>query len=214
MVHGRNIMPRRRRSEPSTIATIRAVITTRHPDLHSSHCAGVQPRGADRAGAVARWRIGLGLTAAMTVIYVGFILLIAYDKELLATVIAPGLSVGIVLGALVIVAAWALILIYVRWANRTTTTAVRGIRTGGCDERRRRRTEPDRDLGLLRLHRASRSASPGWAARRTEDHRASSSPPAAGHRLPERPRARRRLHERRELPRHRRPGRAFRASTA
>lgn len=80
--------------------------------------------------AAARWRIGLGLTAAMTAIYVVFILLIAYGKGVLGTVVAPGLSIGIALGVLVIVAAWALILIYVRWANTHYDHAVAAIRGG------------------------------------------------------------------------------------
>ena len=67
--------------------------------------------------AAARSRIAIGLTAAMTAIYVAFILLIAFGKAFLGTLIAPGLSIGIALGVLVIVAAWALILVYVRWAN-------------------------------------------------------------------------------------------------
>jgi uncharacterized membrane protein (DUF485 family) len=67
--------------------------------------------------AAARWRLALLLTAAMTVIYVGFILLIAFDKPLLGTVLMPGLSLGILLGVLVIITAWALIVIYVRWTN-------------------------------------------------------------------------------------------------
>ena len=71
-----------------------------------------------RALDAARWRIAVILTIAMTVIYVGFILLVAYGKPLLATPIADGLSLGILLGALVIVSAWLLIAIYVRWANR------------------------------------------------------------------------------------------------
>ena len=50
-------------------------------------------------------------------IVIGFILLVAYAKPLLATVVVPGLSLGILLGALVIVSAWVLIWIYVRWAN-------------------------------------------------------------------------------------------------
>lgn len=75
----------------------------------------------------ARWRVAGRLTLAMIAIYAGFILLIAYDKELLTRVVVPGLSVGILLGALVIVAAWALILIYVRWANRHYDTAVAGM---------------------------------------------------------------------------------------
>jgi uncharacterized membrane protein (DUF485 family) len=65
----------------------------------------------------ARWRVAVWLTVAMMVVYFGFILLVAYDKPLLTRLVVPGLSVGILLGALVIVAAWVLIWIYVRWAN-------------------------------------------------------------------------------------------------
>ncbi len=67
--------------------------------------------------AAERWRFSLWLTLAMMGIYFGFILLIAYNKPLLGTLVAPGLSLGILLGALVIVAAWVLIYIYVRWTN-------------------------------------------------------------------------------------------------
>lgn len=65
----------------------------------------------------ARGRIAAVLTAAMVAIYFGFILLIAFDKTLLARLVVPGLSLGILLGALVIVASWLLTWIYVRWAN-------------------------------------------------------------------------------------------------
>jgi uncharacterized membrane protein (DUF485 family) len=81
-----------------------------------------------RALDAARWRIAVSLTVAMTLVYVGFILLIAYGKPLLATVIVPGLSLGILLGALVILAAWILIVIYVRWANRHYDKAIAAIR--------------------------------------------------------------------------------------
>jgi uncharacterized membrane protein (DUF485 family) len=64
-----------------------------------------------------RWNVAITLTIAMIVIYFGFILLIAYNKPLLATPVTPGLSLGILLGALVIVASWLLTWIYVRWAN-------------------------------------------------------------------------------------------------
>ena len=67
--------------------------------------------------AAARWRLSILLTAIMTIVYVGFILLVAFNKPLLATVLMPGLSLGILLGVLVIVTAWALILIYVKWTN-------------------------------------------------------------------------------------------------
>jgi uncharacterized membrane protein (DUF485 family) len=67
--------------------------------------------------AAARWRLSMLLTAIMTIVYVGFILLIAFNKPLLGRVLIPGLSVGILLGVLVIITAWALILIYVKWTN-------------------------------------------------------------------------------------------------
>ena len=78
--------------------------------------------------AAARWRIAIALTLAMMVIYFGFILLVAYDKPLLTRVLAPGLSVGMLLGALVIVAAWVLMFVYVSWANRHHDAAVHAIR--------------------------------------------------------------------------------------
>ena len=53
----------------------------------------------------------------MVVLYFGFVLLIAYNKPLMARMLTPGLSVGILLGALVIVGSWLLTWIYVRWAN-------------------------------------------------------------------------------------------------
>lgn len=81
--------------------------------------------------AAARWRIGLGLTAAMTAIYVVFILLVAYGKTFLGRLLVPGLSIGIALGVLVILAAWGLILVYVRWANDHYDREVARIRGGG-----------------------------------------------------------------------------------
>jgi uncharacterized membrane protein (DUF485 family) len=81
-----------------------------------------------RALDAARWRMAVSLTVAMTLVYVGFILLIAYGKPLLATIIVPGLSLGILLGALVILAAWILIVIYVYWANQHYDPAIAAIR--------------------------------------------------------------------------------------
>ncbi len=68
--------------------------------------------------AARRARISTALTAAMIVIYFGFILLIAFNKPLMGRLVAPGLSLGILLGALVIVVSWLLTWVYVRWANR------------------------------------------------------------------------------------------------
>lgn len=74
--------------------------------------------------AARRWRVAIALTAAMLVTYFGFLMLVAYAKDMLGSVIVPGLSWGIVLGALVILVAWALTGIYVRWANRVYDAAL------------------------------------------------------------------------------------------
>jgi uncharacterized membrane protein (DUF485 family) len=60
----------------------------------------------------------MALTALVAVIYFGFILLVAYRKAFMGSLVVPGLSIGILLGALVIVAAWGTTWYYVRWANR------------------------------------------------------------------------------------------------
>jgi uncharacterized membrane protein (DUF485 family) len=78
--------------------------------------------------AAARWRMAIALTTAMMVIYFGFILLVAFNKPLLGVQLITGLSLGVLLGALVIVAAWVLIWIYVRWANTHYDAAIAGIR--------------------------------------------------------------------------------------
>lgn len=67
--------------------------------------------------AAERFKLALILSILMLVFYFGFILLVAFDKPLLGTILSPGLSLGILLGALVIVSAWVLCLIYVQWAN-------------------------------------------------------------------------------------------------
>jgi len=65
-----------------------------------------------------RWRVALGLTTLMVLVYFGFVLLVAWDKPFMGRLLSPGLSIGIVLGALVIVSAWILTWAYVQWANR------------------------------------------------------------------------------------------------
>lgn len=65
----------------------------------------------------ARFRIATILTTVMVAIYFGFVALVAFDKPLLAHRLGDGLSLGIVLGALVIVLSWLTTWIYVHWAN-------------------------------------------------------------------------------------------------
>lgn len=71
-----------------------------------------------------RWRIAFILSASMLIVYFGFVLLIAFAKPVMGTLLAPGLSLGILLGVIVIVAAWLLTSVYVRWANRVYDTKI------------------------------------------------------------------------------------------
>ena len=64
----------------------------------------------------------------MVVVYFGFIALVAFRPALLGTLVSDGLSLGIVLGALVIVAAWLLTFTYVSWANRVYDPALAALR--------------------------------------------------------------------------------------
>jgi uncharacterized membrane protein (DUF485 family) len=75
-------------------------------------------------------RVAFLLTAILLTIYLGFMLLVAYAKPLLATQVVDGLSVALILGASVIIAAWLLALVYVIWANKHHDSA--------CDELGRR----------------------------------------------------------------------------
>jgi len=85
-------------------------------------------REALRVLAAAQWRLAVTLTGAMMAIYFGFVLLVAFGKGLLGTVLVPGLSLGTLLGALVIVSAWVLIWVYVRWANSHYDRTVASLR--------------------------------------------------------------------------------------
>jgi uncharacterized membrane protein (DUF485 family) len=76
----------------------------------------------------ARVRIGLALTAAVVVVYFGFIGAVAFARPMLGWMIVPGLSLGIALGAFVIVAAWLLTWVYVSWANRRYDPALHALR--------------------------------------------------------------------------------------
>jgi uncharacterized membrane protein (DUF485 family) len=79
---------------------------------------------AIHAIAARRWAVALTLSALMLVIYLGFILLVAFGRPLLSLLLSQGLSLGILLGALTIVSCWILSIIYVIWANRVYDEAI------------------------------------------------------------------------------------------
>jgi uncharacterized membrane protein (DUF485 family) len=66
-----------------------------------------------------RWRVSLILTALLFVLYYGYIVLIAANREFLSRKIgSAATTLGIPIGAAVIVGAWCLTAAYVVWANR------------------------------------------------------------------------------------------------
>jgi uncharacterized membrane protein (DUF485 family) len=84
--------------------------------------------GTLRHLAASRRRVTGVLTGAMMVLYFGFILLVAFDKPLMGAQLVPGLSVGILLGVLVILSAWVLVGVYVWWANRSYDRQIAALR--------------------------------------------------------------------------------------
>ena len=74
-----------------------------------------------------RLSIALWLSAAMMGVYFGFMGLFAFNKPLLGTILAPGLSLSIVLGPAVILTSFLLSLVYVVWANRVYDPGVRSL---------------------------------------------------------------------------------------
>ena len=90
--------------------------------------ANTDPAGSGIVLAKKRLKVALLLSAAMILIYFGFMGLFAFDKPLLGTLLVPGLSLCIVLGPLVIISSFLLCLIYVLWANRVFDAGIRELR--------------------------------------------------------------------------------------
>lgn len=75
-----------------------------------------------------RLRVSLSLTAIMLIVYFGFMLTIAFYKDLLAVKIAEHITIGLPIGIGIIVFAWLLTGIYTRWANQSYDKSVRELR--------------------------------------------------------------------------------------
>ena len=75
-----------------------------------------------------RWRVSLVLTLLLFLLYYGYILLIAANRQLVSAAVQGSTTIGIVLAAGVIVGAWVLTAAYVVWANRHYDPAVTHLR--------------------------------------------------------------------------------------
>lgn len=72
--------------------------------------------------------ISTQLTIVTLAIYYGFILLLAFKRDLFASKLLGNVTFGIVLGIGVILACWVLTGIYVRWANKNYDAMVERLR--------------------------------------------------------------------------------------
>ncbi len=75
-----------------------------------------------------QWAVSAVLSIIMLGAYFGFILVLAFNKAVLGTMLTEGLSLGIPVGLFVILLAWGLTGIYVFWANDKFDSAVNAIR--------------------------------------------------------------------------------------
>lgn len=81
-----------------------------------------------RVLATRRWRVALALTITMMATYFGFLFTVAWLKPVASALVAPGLSWGILLGALVIIVAWVVTGVYVIWANSRYDETLESLR--------------------------------------------------------------------------------------
>ena len=77
-----------------------------------------------------RWRTVGAMSAPLFVLYLAFMLLIAFEREIAATLLVRGVTVANLLGSMVIVGTWVTTWLYVRWANRHLDQQIRGLRAG------------------------------------------------------------------------------------
>ena len=75
-----------------------------------------------------RWRVSLALTALLFILYYGYIILIATNRQLVSRPISGATTAGILIATGVIAGAWVLTAAYVVWANRQYDPAVAELR--------------------------------------------------------------------------------------
>ncbi|MGA9116442.1 MAG: DUF485 domain-containing protein [Bacteroidota bacterium] len=96
--------------------------------ISQSDVRGILESGKFRDLVRKRVSVSLTLTAVMLLVYFGFILLIAFNREFLAAKIGAHMTLGLPIGIGVIVFAWLLTGVYTRWANSSYDRDVRDLR--------------------------------------------------------------------------------------
>ena len=75
-----------------------------------------------------RWAVSIALTFTILFIYIGFLLVVAFKKEVLATDIGNNYTLAIPVGVGIIFSAWLLTGIYVYWANNSYDSEVQSLK--------------------------------------------------------------------------------------
>ena len=75
-----------------------------------------------------RWNISLTFTFLMLFVYVGFLLVVAYQKDTLKMPVGDSLNLAIIVGIGIIIFSWLITGVYVYWANNYYDAAVKEIK--------------------------------------------------------------------------------------
>jgi len=75
-----------------------------------------------------RWNISLSFTFIMLFIYIGFLMVVAYQKDTLKMPLGDSLNLAIVVGLGIIIFSWLITGVYVYWANNYYDAAVKEIK--------------------------------------------------------------------------------------
>ena len=75
-----------------------------------------------------RWNISLTFTFLMLFVYIGFLMVVAYQKETLKMPIGESLNLAIIMGIGIIIFSWLITGVYVYWANNYYDAAVKEIK--------------------------------------------------------------------------------------
>lgn len=75
-----------------------------------------------------RWNISLTFTFLMLFVYIGFLMVVAYQKETLKMPIGESLNLAIIVGIGIIIFSWLITGVYVYWANNYYDADVKEIK--------------------------------------------------------------------------------------
>ena len=75
-----------------------------------------------------RWNISLTFTFLMLFVYIGFLMVVAYQKDTLKMPVGDSLNLAIIVGIGIIIFSWLITGVYVYWANNYYDAAVKEIK--------------------------------------------------------------------------------------